>query len=123
MLKAMFAPRLVPPAFEALFPRELVPRPSQIRATASDGAIMVEEARRLLERPGPLRAPTVAMAGLDDRIVDPHDQTARLARETGARLLLVPDAGHMVHHAAPGALADAILSLGREPRAEGRMAA
>ena len=110
-LRTMFAPRPVPPAFHALFPRELVPRPSQIRATASDGSIMVQEARRLLERLPELRAPTFVMAGLDDRIADPHDQTARLARETGARLLLVPDAGHMVHHAAPGVLADAILSL------------
>ena len=116
-LRAMFAPRPVPPAFEALFPRELVPRPSQIRATASDGAIMVDEARRLFERLGELDAPMLTMAGLDDRIAAPHDQTARLAHETGARLLLVPDAGHMVHHAAPSALTDAILDL--RPRVGG----
>ena len=113
-LRTMFAPRPVPPAFQALFPGELVPRPSQIRATASDGAIMVNEARRLSAHLPALRAPTFTMAGLDDRIADPHDQTARLARETGARLLLVPDAGHMVHHAAPGVLADAILALGAD---------
>ena len=117
-LRTMFAPRSVPARFHALFPRELVPRPSQIRATASDGSIMVAEARRLSGRLGELRAPTLAMAGLDDRIADPHDQTARLARETGARLLLVPDAGHMVHHAAPGALADAVLSLAPAGRKE-----
>ena len=111
-LKAMFAPRPVPAAFRALFPQELVPRPSQIRATASDGAIMVDEARRLRRRLRGLVVPRLAMAGLDDRIADPHDQTARLAHETGARLLLVPEAGHMVHHAAPGSLADAILALG-----------
>ena len=116
-LRTMFAPRPVPPRFEAAFPRELVPRPSQIRATASDGAIMVVEARRLMGRLPALRAPVLAMAGIDDRIVDPHDQTARLAREVGARLLLVPEAGHMVHHAAAGALADAILRLGMEPGA------
>ena len=117
-LRTMFAPRPVPPAFRALFPRELVPRPSQIRATASDGSIMVAEARRLSGRLGELRAPTLAMAGLDDRIADPHDQTAQLARRTGARLLLVPDAGHMVHHAAPGVLADAILGLAPAARKE-----
>ena len=112
-LEIMFSPRPVPPAFRALFPRELVPRPSQIRATAEDGAVMVAEARRISERLSGLRAPTATMAGLADRMADPHDQTARLARETGARLLLVPDAGHMVHHAAPGDLADGILRLRR----------
>ena len=123
-LKAMFAPRPVPPAFRALFPQELVPRPSQIRAAASDGAIMVDEARRLRRRLPELVVPRLAMAGLDDRIADPHDQTARLAGETGARLLLVPEAGHMVHHAARDALADAILGLVLAPAAApGRRAA
>ena len=114
-LRAMFAPRPVPPAFRARFPHELVPRPSQIRATASDGSIMVAEARRLLGRLSELDAPVLAMAGLADRIADPHDQTARLAHETGARLLLVPDAGHMVHHAAPDALAREVLRLAPHP--------
>ena len=110
-LKAMFAPRPVPRAFQALFPQELVPRPSQIRATASDGAVMVDEARRLRRRLPKLSAPVLAMAGQADCIVDPHDQTARLAQEIGARLVLVPEAGHMVHHAAPDVLADVILRL------------
>ena len=110
-LRGMCAPRPVPPAFRALFPRELVPRPSQIRATAQDGAIMVDEARRLLERLPMLRAPALVMAGTSDRVVDPHDQSARLAGEIGARLVLVPDAGHMVHHAAPDARASGILTL------------
>ena len=116
-LKAMFAPRPVPRAFRALFPGELVSRPAQIRATAEDGSIMVAEARRLLGRLPELSAPVLAMAGRADRIVDPDDQTARLAEETGARPVLVPEAGHMVHHAAPGVLADAILRLAPAPAA------
>ena len=111
-LRGMFSPRPVPPAFRALFPRELVPRASQIRATARDGWIMVDEARRLSERLSELRAETFVMAGTSDRVVDPDDHGARLADEVGARLLLVPEAGHMAHHAAPDALADAVLALG-----------
>ena len=119
-LKGMFAPLPIPPRFHALFPRELVSRPSQIRATASDGTIMVTEARRLLERlraqPASARRPMAVVAGLGDRVVDPADQAERLARETPrARLLLVRGAGHMVHHAAPDAVADAILALGQAP--------
>lgn len=111
-VRAMFSPRPVPETFRALFPRELVPRPSQIRATAQDGAIMVEEARRLERHLPDLSAPVAVMAGRADRIVDPEDQGARLARQLGARLLLVEGAGHMVHHAAPSRLVAAIEALG-----------
>ena len=119
-LRVMFSPRPVPPRFRALFPHEMVPRPSQIRAIAREGTIMLPEAGRLLERlraHGP-RCPVAVVAGLEDRIVDPHDQSGRLAGALpGSRLTLVRGAGHMVHHAAPDAVADAVLALadGRAP--------
>ncbi len=126
-LKAMFSPRPVPPAFRSIFPHELASRPSQIRATAREGAIMLPEARGLLERlraePGRLRCPVAVVAGLDDRIVDPRAQSERLAGEIrGSRLTLVRGAGHMVHHAAPDAVADAVLALAGRPAAAGERA-
>lgn len=122
-LRGMFAPLPVPPRFRALFPRDLVSRPSQIRATASDGAIMVGEARGLLDRlramPEPARPPLAVVAGLKDRVADAEAQGVRLARETPrSRLLLVRGAGHMVHHAAPEAVAEAILALGPDAAPE-----
>jgi pimeloyl-ACP methyl ester carboxylesterase len=124
VLRSLFAPRPVPAAFEAAFPQELVPRPSQLRATARDGAMMVDEARRLGRRMGRLRAPVAVMTGTADGVVEPDDQSGRLARELGARLISVREAGHMVHHAAPDRLVAATLSLdaaaGTDARPEAR---
>ena len=48
-------------------------------------------------------------AGASDEIVDPETQSARLAREVdGSELLLVAEAGHMVHHTASKQVAQAI---------------
>ena len=119
-LKVMFSPRPVPPRFEALFPHEMASRPSQIRATASEGTIMVPEVARLRHRlralRGRLTCPVAIVHGLEDRIVDPHDQSQRLADEVpGSRLTLVRGAGHMVHHAAPDAVVDAVLAMADRP--------
>jgi pimeloyl-ACP methyl ester carboxylesterase len=49
------------------------------------------------------------MTGDADRVVDPDDQSVRLAHElNNAELRIVPRAGHMVHHAVPLEVAQAI---------------
>jgi pimeloyl-ACP methyl ester carboxylesterase len=49
------------------------------------------------------------MTGDADRVVDPEDQSVRLAHELNdAQLRIVPGAGHMVHHAAPREVVKAI---------------
>jgi pimeloyl-ACP methyl ester carboxylesterase len=49
------------------------------------------------------------MTGDADRVVDPDDQSVRLAHELNyAELRIVPQAGHMVHHAVPLEVAQAI---------------
>ncbi len=53
--------------------------------------------------------PSIVMTGDADRIVDPEDQSIRLAHELNdAELRIAPGAGHMVHHAAPLEVAEAI---------------
>jgi len=53
--------------------------------------------------------PCVVITGDADRVVDPEDQSIRLANELNdAELRIVPGAGHMVHHAAPLEVAQAI---------------
>jgi pimeloyl-ACP methyl ester carboxylesterase len=53
--------------------------------------------------------PVVIVAGEDDRIVDPHAHSARLHGDvSGSEFLLIPGAGHMVHHAVPARVAEAV---------------
>jgi pimeloyl-ACP methyl ester carboxylesterase len=108
-LRTMFAPRRVPDRFRDVFPEALIPRPKQIRAMSQEGAIMVPAAEALRRHYGGVSCPSIVITGDADRVVDPEDQSIRLAHELNdAELRIVRGAGHMVHHADPLALAQAI---------------
>jgi pimeloyl-ACP methyl ester carboxylesterase len=108
-LRTMFAPRRVPDRFRDVFPEALIPRPKQIRAMSQEGAIMVPAAAALRPHYGGVSCPSIVMTGDADRVVDPEDQSIRLAHELNdAELRIVRGAGHMVHHADPLFLAQAI---------------
>ncbi len=101
-VRKVFAPNPVTEGFDQGFPRDLALRPSQLRAVAEDTRAMRPGARRILARLPSLAVPLVVVAGSADTIVDTARHSARLARKVpGARLHLVSDAGHMVHHVAP----------------------
>ena len=58
-----------------------------------------------------VRAPTVLVAGADDRYLSTDAHTRRLHGEiAGSELVLVPGAGHMVHHQASEAVWQALLA-------------
>jgi pimeloyl-ACP methyl ester carboxylesterase len=108
-LRTMFAPRRVPGRFRDTFPKSLIPRPKQLRAMAQEGSMMVPAAAALQRHYGGLSCPSVVMTGDGDRVVDPEDQSIRLAHELkDAELRIVQGAGHMVHHAVPLEVAEAI---------------
>lgn len=112
MIRRMFAPLPVPRRFKREFPLPLTVRPWQIRAVAEDSAAMVPAARRLSQRLGQLHLPVAILAGEEDRIVSPKRQAQRLhAMLPDSRLVLLPGAGHMLHHASPAVVEEAILSL------------
>jgi pimeloyl-ACP methyl ester carboxylesterase len=108
-LRTMFAPRRVPDRFQHLFPKALIPRPKQIHAMSQEGATMVPAAAGLRRHYGGFSCPSVVVTGDADRVVDPEKQSIRLAHELNdAELRVVPGAGHMVHHAVPLEVAEAI---------------
>lgn len=113
-LKGMFSPRAVPEDYVQDVPPGLIARPSQIRAVAEEGTMMVREATRLSKRIDRLRVPVGIMAGRADEVVDPAAQSVRLAADLARKpermveLAIEPDAGHMVHHAAPARVASMI---------------
>jgi pimeloyl-ACP methyl ester carboxylesterase len=108
-LRTMFAPRRVPGRFRDTFPKSLIPRPKQLRAMSQEGASMVPAAAALRRHYGGFSCPSVVITGDADRVVDPEKQSIRLAHELNdAELRVVPGAGHMVHHAVPLEVAEAI---------------
>jgi pimeloyl-ACP methyl ester carboxylesterase len=100
-IKASFAPAPIS-AKIAAFPLALTLRPSQVRATAADTAMMVPSALEISRRFPELDVPLIVMAGEDDLIAHPNEHAKRFVKEVqGAELRLIPDQGHLFHYAVP----------------------
>lgn len=101
-VKLMFWPRPVPGDFFEPMPREMLLRPSQLRAVAEDAAFMVPAALKLRPRYRELRMPVSLFAGERDKIVSPEAHAVRLHQELPhSELERVPGVGHMLHYAVP----------------------
>lgn len=114
LIRASFAPAAVNPAFgdQAM---ALSLRPSQLRATVADTALMIPAAHALSRRYADLTVPTVVMAGAGDLIAHPDAHAERLVREiAGSTLRILPDQGHLFHYAMPGVVAEAVAGLERD---------
>lgn len=71
--------------------------------------MMIPQAFRLRAAEKKLQLPVVIVAGQRDRLVFSGWHSGRLQeRLPNSRLHIVPNAGHMVHHAAPEAVFEAI---------------
>jgi pimeloyl-ACP methyl ester carboxylesterase len=112
-IKASFSPAPVSDQFSG-FPMAMTLRPSQVRATAADTAMMVPAAVALSRRYDELTLPIVVMAGAGDKIVHVNKHAERLAREvTSAELSIVPGQGHLFHYATPDRVVAAIREVER----------
>ena len=117
MMEQMFAPQPVAKRFKESFPLELVLRPEQIHATSADAVLMLPAIGRLRRNYGQIDAPTILMAGADDRIADPKRHSLRLSRLlVNGELRMFPGLGHMLHFAAPKSVADAVDAIVGEQR-------
>ena len=102
--RSMFAPAPVTPRFRASFSDAMALRPSQIRATSEDGALMIPGVLRLRERYNDLRMPVSILAGEGDRVVFARSARRLQERIPGSTLRVLPGVGHMLHHTAPDAV-------------------
>jgi pimeloyl-ACP methyl ester carboxylesterase len=108
LLQKLFAPRPVPDRFSRQFPVGLAVRPRHLRAGAEEAALMIPAAARLQRQYSELRCPVALIVGDKDEVVD-REQTMGLQRLLkGSIIRSVPDAGHMVHHAAPDRVMDTV---------------
>jgi pimeloyl-ACP methyl ester carboxylesterase len=109
IVRKLFAPRPVPPRFAMRFPVDLALRPSQLKASAEDSALMVPSAAMLRKRYGELALPLRILSGTQDGIVTPARQSVRLHEAVPAsELTLLPGLGHMIHYDAHDEIAAAV---------------
>jgi pimeloyl-ACP methyl ester carboxylesterase len=106
-MRKVFGPAPVPAKF-AGFPKEMAVRPSQIRASAAESALMIPSAARSAPY-ADLAMPVTIVAGAQDRMVDVEAQSARLHKELAQSTFdRIEGAGHMVHQTATDLILAAI---------------
>ena len=116
MLRKMFGPRPVPAKF-AGFPKEMAVRPSQIRASAAETAMMIPAAFSSAKTYDALTMPVTIIAGEDDRLIDIDQQSARLHDEVKqSKMHRIVGTGHMVQQSATDDLMAAIDQAAAETR-------
>jgi pimeloyl-ACP methyl ester carboxylesterase len=99
-LAKIFGPLSVPKKFMA-FPKEMAIRPSQIRASAAESALMIPDAVHLRSEYASLKMPVIVIAGDEDGLIDIDAQSARLHREISqSKFHRVRGSGHMIHQTA-----------------------
>lgn len=115
MMAKIFGPRSAPKKFEA-FPKEMALRPSQIRASSAESALMIPDAFHLRKQYADLKMPVVIIAGEQDRLVDIDTQSARLHSDISqSRFHRFPGNGHMIQQTATDRVMSAIGEVANSP--------
>ncbi len=113
----MFAPAPIPARFQGDYSNAMALRPSQLRATSEDGALMIPGALALRGHYQNLTLPVIIIAGDGDKVVF-NRRAKQLATQISNSLLrIIKGAGHMVHHFAPHEVAFAVESVAKASRA------
>ena len=112
-MRKIFGPAAVPKKFDR-FPKEMAVRPSQLRASAAETALMIPDAIAMQGRYADLQMPVVIIAGDQDRLIDIERQSSRLhCQISQSTLHRVRGAGHMVHQTATSDVMAAINQVTR----------
>jgi pimeloyl-ACP methyl ester carboxylesterase len=120
LMRKIFGPSSVPKKFGG-FPKEMALRPSQVRASAAESALMIPGAFEFRKDYARLKMPVSIIAGEEDRLIDIDKQSTRLHNEvTQSTLRRVPGVGHMVHQTATDLVMAAIDEAASQPNTLGR---
>jgi pimeloyl-ACP methyl ester carboxylesterase len=106
--RALFSPGPVPARFQAEFSTAMAVRPSQIRATSEDGALMIPGALALRDHYQDLTLPVIIVAGEGDKVVFKRRAEQLRAAVKSSVLYVIQGAGHMVHHQATQRVVEAV---------------
>jgi len=108
LMRKIFGPKSMPEKFRG-FPKEMALRPSQVRASAAESALMIPNAFAFSNEYLGLQMPVVIVAGNDDRMINIDDQSARLHEDLPQSTFhRLRDAGHMIHQTNTAAVMSAI---------------
>jgi pimeloyl-ACP methyl ester carboxylesterase len=108
LLRKIFGPRPVPTKFKE-FPKEMALRPSQIRASAAEAALMVPAALSHAQEYGSLKMPVTIIAGDEDKLIDIDEQSAKLHRDVPhSAFYRFKGEGHMIQQTATSSVMAAI---------------
>ncbi len=119
MVRKLFAPAKTTARFKNEYPVWMGLRPSQIRASSEEVALMIPAAAKLSKRYQELKMPVVIMAGASDLHVIPKLHSQRLHKELPqSELILVPEVGHMIQHSVPQQVFEAIDKAANNIRSE-----
>lgn len=109
MVRKLFYPAKTSARFKNEYPVWIGLRPSQLRASTEEIALMIPSAHKLSARYHELKMPIIIMAGANDLHVLPRLHSQRLHRELPqSELILVPEVGHMIQHTVPQQVLSAI---------------
>lgn len=101
LVSRIFSPVKTPERFREL-PVWMMLRPSQLRASAAESALMVPSALMLSRRYDELKMPIMIVAGNEDKIANAGHNAGRLHDALPqSTLRLAPGQGHMLHYADP----------------------
>ena len=97
-LRTLFSPTPVPQYFKEGYPAWMALRPSQLKAIGEEAAMTLPATLSLAKRYEELTLPISLVAGGADRYVHAQHSRRLHALLPNSRLLVSPQAGHMVHH-------------------------
>jgi pimeloyl-ACP methyl ester carboxylesterase len=110
--RAMFLPQAMPARFAKAFPFALAGRPAQTWAEGQDAVLLAPGLAWNAAGYAACSTPIHIFAGDRDPVVNPAVHAARAVRALpNARLTTLPGLGHMIHHFAQPAIAQAIRDL------------
>jgi pimeloyl-ACP methyl ester carboxylesterase len=111
LVRKLFAPQPVPDAFKDEFPTSLMLRPKQLRAAAEESALLIPATARLQSQYSSLKCPVHIFHGTEDQVIE-LEQSKRLHDVLGHSVLSrIEGSGHMVTHAEPRSIGQAVLAL------------
>jgi pimeloyl-ACP methyl ester carboxylesterase len=107
-LKTLFSPAPVPEHFKNGYPAWMALRPSQLKAVGEEAAMTLPATVALLRRYRDLTLPVVLVAGEADKYVRAKHSRRLHGMLPNSRLIMSPEAGHMIHHTDLGRVMTAI---------------
>jgi pimeloyl-ACP methyl ester carboxylesterase len=106
--RKIFAPRSVPRNFKNQFPSSLALRPKQLRAAAEESALLVPTAAQFQSLYPNINCQVRILHGAEDQVIEPKQARDLHQALPRSDLRFVQNAGHMVTHSDPAAIATAV---------------